>query len=51
MLLQNTDQIKQLINKFETETGENLDREATTPATHNLFKVDLSSEKLEKQKR
>ena len=44
------DQIKQVIEKFEIETGEKVDSEVTTPATHNLFKVDLSSIELEKKK-
>jgi hypothetical protein len=44
------DQIREMIEKFETETGEKVGSLVTTPATHNLYKVNLYSMELEKKK-
>ena len=42
------DQITNLVKKNEEESGESIGSSVTTPATHNLFKVDISSVGLEK---
>jgi len=41
------DQINKLIDKFEEDSGENVKKAVSTPATHNLFKVNITTEELE----
>ena len=44
------DQITNLIKKIEEDSREIIGSSVTTPETHNLFKVDISSVGLDKQK-
>ena len=41
------DQIKKLIDKFEEDSGEDVKKTVSTPATHNLFKVNITTEELD----
>ena len=41
------DQINKLIAKFEEDSGEDIKKKVSTPATHNLFKVEITTEELE----
>ena len=44
------DQIQKMIDEFEEETGEHVDKSILTPATGNLFKVNMSAAELDVQK-
>ena len=41
------DQTNKLIYKSEEASGDNIKIKVSTPATHNLFKVNITSEELE----
>ena len=43
------EQISKLIDKFEEDSGESVKISVTTPATHNLFKVDIEGIELGKK--
>ena len=45
--IQMKDQINKLIDKFKEDSGENIKTNVSTPVTHNLFKVNITSEELE----
>ena len=43
------EQIRKIIEDFEEETGVKLDDTVSTPATGNLFKVDMTSVELDRK--